>query len=77
MTQIISVTIINLVTPKVVANHELLFNKPASESWSVIQCQELNKDLLILNVIVAETFASVNKLGSKLTIGEVSKVSRW
>ncbi len=30
VTQIISVTIVNLVTPKVWAKHELLFNKLAS-----------------------------------------------
>ncbi len=30
MTKIIPVSIMNLVTPKAGANHELLFNKPAS-----------------------------------------------
>ncbi len=33
MTQIISVAIMNLVTPKVGARYELLFNKPASVDW--------------------------------------------
>jgi hypothetical protein len=32
MTKIISVAIVNLVTPKAGAKHELLFNKPAASS---------------------------------------------
>jgi hypothetical protein len=35
VTKIIHLKFINLVTPKVPAKHELLFNKPASEHWPV------------------------------------------
>ncbi len=38
MTQIISVAIMNLVTAKVGAKYELLFNKPASVDW--LACSE-------------------------------------
>jgi len=33
VTKIISLTVVNLVTPKAGAKHELLFNKPTSEKW--------------------------------------------
>jgi len=37
VTKIIPLTVVNLVTPKVGAKHELLFNKPASADQNVKQ----------------------------------------
>ncbi len=38
MTEIISVTIMNLATPKAGAKHELLFSEPASEAGLLNKC---------------------------------------
>ncbi len=37
MTRFITITAMNLVTPKAAAKHELLFNKLASRQWLVEQ----------------------------------------
>jgi hypothetical protein len=47
VTQIISVTIMNLVTPKAGAKHELLFNKPPQ---SALLKLEITQNKVLLNL---------------------------